>query len=137
MSNQQVIAEQHLPEDLWNVVKNYTIADHVIVDHPDLVELICRSKSIDTKEEKQNWFNLIPMMNDTQLSKLRDILTREKQKLEEIEEKYEKKKAEIKEKYLWWSPHMAQKNKVQEIKAKEQEKREKEKEEADLLLDQL
>ena len=50
--------------------------------------------------EKQSWFNLLPLMTDDQISKLNDILTREKQKLDEIEKKYEDKKLEIKKKYL-------------------------------------
>lgn len=62
--------------------------------------MVLRSRSIDTKEEKQNWFNLLPLMNQDQISKLEAILIKEKSKLQEIEEKYEKKKSEIKEKYL-------------------------------------
>ena len=53
------------------------------------------SRSIEKPEEKQSWFNLMPLMNDEQIVKLEDILTREKQKLEEIEKKYEEKKIEI------------------------------------------
>jgi hypothetical protein len=65
-----------------------------------LITLILESKSMDTEEEKQSRFNLMPMMSKQQISKLNDILTREKQKLAEIETKYEQKKDDIKEKYI-------------------------------------
>ena len=45
------------------------------------------SKSLSEHTEKQNWFNLLPIMSEEQVNKLDDILTREKQKLEEIKQK--------------------------------------------------
>ena len=55
-----------------------------------LVELILKSESM-KDEERQYWFNLYEVMNDGQIEKLRDILTRERQKLAEIDAKYGKK----------------------------------------------
>jgi hypothetical protein len=94
------LIQKYLPEDLHQIAATYTIPDEFLEDTPDLIELILRSRSIDTTQEKQNWFNLLPLMNATQLQKLRDILVKEKIKLQEIEEKYEGKKQEIKKKYL-------------------------------------
>jgi hypothetical protein len=67
---------------------------------PSVVILILNSRSMSEASEKQSRFNLLPLMTDEQITKLNDILTREKQKLEEIEKKYEDKKLEIKKKYL-------------------------------------
>jgi len=78
---------------------NYNIPEDFRRDHPDLVKLILESKSISESKEKQSWFDLYPLMNDEQISKLRDILTREKEKLAEIEQKYQNKSAEIELKY--------------------------------------
>ena len=36
------------------------------------------SKSLSEHSEKQNWFNLLPIMSEEQVNKLDDILTREK-----------------------------------------------------------
>ena len=99
MTNQQAI-EQYLPKDLWEIASSYVIPEEFLKSMWAVIEMVLRSRSIDTKEEKQNWFNLLPLMNQDQISKLEAILIKEKSKLQEIEEKYEKKKSEIKEKYL-------------------------------------
>jgi hypothetical protein len=94
------LIEKYLPKDLHEIAKTFVIPQEFLEDTPDLIEMILRSRSIDTKEEKQNRFNLLPLMNVTQIEKLRAILVKEKTKLAEIEKKYEEKKIEIKKKYL-------------------------------------
>mgnify|MGYP001075542041 CR=1 FL=1 len=127
--------QKQLPEDLREIAEEYVIPDEFLEDVAELIEMVLRSKSIDTKEEKQNWFNLLPLMNDTQLEKLRTILVKEKTKLAEIEEKYESKKTEIKKKYLSKRQEMGYVKKVTEIKEKEESHRKQEHEEAEELLD--
>jgi hypothetical protein len=95
-----LLIKKHLPEDLWEIAPNFSIPEKFLETMPDLITLVLRSRSMDKKEEKQSWFNLMPMMNEEQMEKLRGILTREKAKLAEIEQKYEQKKVEIKKKYL-------------------------------------
>lgn len=56
-----------------------------------LIDLVMRSESM-KDSERQYWFNLTEVMNDEQMDKLRDILTRERQKLADIEAKYAKPK---------------------------------------------
>ena len=99
MANVQV-TQKNLPQALWDIAAQYTIPDQFIEKKPQLVAMLLQSRSIEKPEEKQSWFNLLPLMNDEQIAKLEDILVREKQKLEEIEKKYEEKKVEIKKKYL-------------------------------------
>lgn len=82
------------------IAKNYTIADEYLRDYPELIYLVINSRSIEDPAEKQNWFNLMPLMNEEQMTKLGDILKREKFKLREIELRYEARKEEIKRKYL-------------------------------------
>lgn len=132
-----ILIKKHLPEDLWEIAQTFSIPEKFLEETPDLIELVLRSKSMDKAEEKQSWFNLMPMMNDEQLDKLRDILTREKTKLNEIEKKYEQKKVEIKKKYLLKRQNMGYIKKVQNIKEKEEAHREQEVEEAESLLDDL
>jgi hypothetical protein len=99
MANNDLVVK-NLPQELWAEAVTYTIPDLFIQKKPALISLILQSKSIGTKEEKQSWFNLLPLMNDEQIAKLEEILAKEKAKLDEIEKKYEEKKIEIKKKYL-------------------------------------
>ena len=78
---------------------NYTVPSMMIEDDPCLVYLLLKSKSIETKAEKQEWFDLYSLMNQKQINKLYDILYRETYKLADIEAKYAKKQEEIENKY--------------------------------------
>ena len=115
----------------------FTISDDFLEKEPNLVILILKSKSLAKDEEKQSWFNLIPMMNEDQMVKLRNILNREKEKIEEIEAKYEKKKNEIKEKYQVKFNAVEYNKKMSNMKNNEEDIREKEIEEADSLLENI
>lgn len=119
---------------LWDQAQLFVIADQFLQTMPDLIILVLNSKSMDTKEEKQSWFNLLPLMNQEQITKLRDILTREKQKLEEIEKKYEQKKDDIKTKYIQQWEQIGYQQKMSQIKEKEQVNQQKENAEAENLL---
>lgn len=136
MANIQLI-QQKLPQNLWETAANFDISDSFLENEPDLVVLILNSRSLAKKEEKQSWFNLIPIMNPEQIEKLRDILTRERDKIAEIEAKYEQKKQEIKEKYQTRFDETAYNNKISMIKSSEAEQREKEAAEVENLFDDL
>ncbi|MBQ5945045.1 hypothetical protein IJL65_01215 [bacterium] len=90
MATQENITK-FLPENLQQVALNYNIPDDMLETNADLVVLVLESKSISDQKEKQSWFDLYSLMNQEQIDKLRDILTREKQKLAEIEARYQAK----------------------------------------------
>ncbi len=136
MANTELI-KQKLPEALWETAMKFTISDAFLEKETDLTILILKSKSLAKDEEKQSWFNLIPMMNEEQTDKLRNILTRERDKIAEIEAKYEKKKEEIKEKYQDKFNAVEYNKKISKMKDVEADAREQEEEEADSLLDNL
>lgn len=136
MANTDLI-KKVLPQELWEKAATFTIPDKFLETMPDLIVLVLNSKSMDTQEEKQSWFNLLPMMNDEQITKLRDILTREKQKLEEIESKYEQKKDDIKDKLVKKREETGYQQKMVSIKNNEAVVQEKESAEADNLLTQI
>ncbi|MEY3232684.1 MAG: hypothetical protein RLZ54_641 [Candidatus Parcubacteria bacterium] len=92
--------KKYLPQEIREVAGKYDIPVNFIQSMPELITLVINSKSIDTEQEKQSWFSLLPLMNDEQIARLNDILTREKAKLAEIQQKYDDKKVEIKKKYL-------------------------------------
>jgi len=129
------LVHQQIPEALRNSAMEYVIDDIALQSHSDLVILILNSKSIDGKEEKQSRFSLLPVMDETQIAKLYDILHREQEKIQEIEQKYEEKKNSVIQKYedkTYSSP--VYQNNINTIKAKEAAQEEKEDQEADLLL---
>ena len=136
MANTDLI-QKLLPQDLWEKAATFTIPDKFLESMPDLIILVLKSKSMDTQEEKQSWFNLLPMMNDDQISKLRDILTREKQKLEEIEAKYEQKKDDIKTQMVQKWEDTGYQQKMTSIKNNEAVAQEKDVADADSLLTQI
>ena len=89
------LIQEKLPENLWGMAQTFTIDDNSLNQYSDLVVLILNSKSLSDNTEKQNWFNLLTIMNEEQIPKLKEILTREKEKIEEINQKYAKKQEEI------------------------------------------
>ncbi|MEI6773664.1 MAG: hypothetical protein WCL18_02320 [bacterium] len=136
MANIDLI-KANLPQELWEKAEKFIIPDEFLTTMSDLIVLVLNSKSMDNPEEKQSWFNLLPMMNKDQIDKLRDILTREKQKLNEIEQKYEQKKDELKNKYTQKRENMVYTKKMEAIKQQETQHEEIEDKEADHLLTQL
>lgn len=135
MTSQEYI--KLLPEHLQEVALNYDIPDDMLINNTDLVVLVLESKSISDPKEKQSWFDLYSLMNQEQIDKLRDILTREKQKLAEIEAKYQAKQEEIKKKYEETYASGAYQQKQDEVRKSEQATRQQEEVEADALLDQI
>lgn len=135
--NNQALIQQYLPQNLWELAMAFSIDEQCFVKYSDLIVLILNSKSLSDNNEKQNWFNLLTIMNEEQIAKLYDILKREKQKLEEINQKYAQKQEEINTKYQqMFNPQTYQKAQAQ-LQAKEEVSREKELEEADNLLAQI
>ncbi|MBR5726420.1 MAG: hypothetical protein IKX56_06780 [Muribaculaceae bacterium] len=66
----------------------FDIPNTMIQDDPCLVYLVLTAESYETKEERQEWFDLYPLMTEDQIMKLYSILYGERHKLEKIEAKY-------------------------------------------------
>lgn len=131
------LIKKYLPEDLWTVAWKFDIPEDFLIDMPNLINMILTSKSIDTDDEKQNWFNLLVIMNEDQVNKLVEILEKEKQKIAEIEEKYEKKKKDIKKKYILKWQEMWYVKKISQIHDDEQKNKSQEELEAEKLLEMI
>lgn len=129
--------QKYIPAELHEKAMEFTIPIEFLEKMSSLVILILNSRSMSEASEKQSWFNLLPLMTDSQITKLNDILTREKQKLEEIEKKYEDKKTEIKKKYLMKWQNMWYIKKMEDIKSAESAVSSQEQQEADALLQNL
>lgn len=136
MTTQENI-QKYLPESLWEVATGYDIPNDMLENNADLVVLVLESKSISEQKEKQSWFDLYSLMNQEQIDKLRDILTREKEKLAEIEARYQAKQEEIKKKYEETYASGAYQQQQEKIRDSEVATREQEEMEADALLSQI
>ncbi|MEI7562816.1 MAG: hypothetical protein WCJ39_03780 [bacterium] len=134
MASNVALIHQFLPQELRSQAELFTIPEQFLQTMPDLVGMILQSKSMDTSEEKQSWFTLFPMMNEEQIGKLRDILTREKQKLQEIDQKYAQKKDTAYTKTVSLLDTVAQQEKVHQLQAQEANIQQKDSAEADDLL---
>ena len=126
-----------LPEHLHSVAMNFSIPEDMLQNNTDLVVLVLESKSISEPKEKQSWFDLYSLMNQDQIDKLRDILTREKQKLAEIEAKYQAKQDEIKKRYEETYASGAYQQQQDKVRDEEKNSRQQEEVEADALLEQI
>ena len=133
----QELIQKFLPKELQDFASKYNIPEDMLESNADLVVLVLQSKSISDQKEKQSWFDLYPLMNQDQIDKLRDILTREKQKLAEIEAKYQAKQEEIKRKYEQTYASGAYQQQQDKIRDSEMASRQQEEIEADALLNQI
>lgn len=68
-------------------------------DYPELIPLIIQTESMDD-EEREYWFQILPIMTDEQVDKLREILVTEKDQLAKLDAEYEAELAKINEKHL-------------------------------------
>lgn len=68
-------------------------------DYPELIPLILKTESMDD-EEREYWFQILPIMTEDQVDKLKDILVNEKQQLAKLDAEYEAELDKINEKHL-------------------------------------
>jgi len=68
-------------------IEKYKIPADWIEKDPALIALILSTESM-KEEERKYWFQLMPVMNDEQVTKLRGILQKEKDQLAALDAKY-------------------------------------------------
>ncbi|HEY5713865.1 MAG TPA: hypothetical protein VIT68_00775 [Candidatus Gracilibacteria bacterium] len=67
--------------------QDFTIPPAMLQKHPDIVDLLIKSESMDD-DERQYWFNLYESMEDDHIERLRGILAKEQERRAQIEQKY-------------------------------------------------
>lgn len=77
----------------------FVVPELMVLTEPCLVYLILKSHSLNSVQEKQEWFDLYFRMSDDQMMRLYIILYRELYKMASIELKYEKKDADLAQKF--------------------------------------
>lgn len=73
--------------------------------YPDLQALINETESM-TQEERDYWYQILPIMTEEQIEKLRGILVHEKDQLAKLDQEYEQELSKLNEKHLLeWKEH--------------------------------
>lgn len=86
--------------------------------YSDLINLIKNTESMDD-EEKQYWFQILPIMTVEQVGKLKTILNSEKEQLQSLDREYEEELQKLNEKHLIEWKEFESKEKNQAIKTAE------------------
>ncbi|MBU1019053.1 MAG: hypothetical protein ABII07_06170 [Patescibacteria group bacterium] len=77
----------------------YKIPGEVLKKYPDLVALIKAAESMND-QERNYWFQILPIMTDKQVDKLRNILAQEKEQLAKLDAAYEQKIQKLNDKHM-------------------------------------
>jgi len=131
------LLKKYLPEELIAYAQTFDIPEEFLEIDAELIILILQSKALETDEDKQNWFNLLPLMTEEQIYKFKDILIKERTKLNEIEKKYAEKRKQIRQKYLLRWQKAWYIDKVKKLKAQEEQVKDQDEQEAEKLLENL
>lgn len=78
---------------------DYNIPAVVLQKYPDLVEKIKKTESM-SKDERNYWFQILPIMTDEQVLRLKKILDDEANQLTKLDSEYQTELAKLNEKHL-------------------------------------
>ena len=113
-----------------------TIPDDVRKNHPELIEMILGSESMNN-EERQYWINILPIMTPDQIENLQGILVNEKKQLAAIDRKYSKEIEQIGEVQLLKKVEEERRNRRTDRQANEGKSEMKEEEATEDILQQI
>jgi len=85
--------------DIATAIKTFHIPQVVQDDYPKIIPLILETESMDD-EEREYWFQILPIMTEDQIEKFVGILMNEKKQLADLDREYEKELEQINEKHL-------------------------------------
>lgn len=109
-------------------VVDYNVPAVVMQKYPDLVELIKKTESM-SKDERNYWFQILPIMTEEQVVRLRKILDDEANQLTKLDSEYQTELAKLNEKHLkeWDDFERTQKReelkKVESVSSAEEQKK--------------
>ncbi len=111
----------------------FHIPQFVKAEHPDLIPLILSTESMDD-DEREYWFQILPIMTADQIDKFKNILVTEKQQLAKLDEEYEAELAKINQKHLQeWKEFESKQEKAERQKQEESQEEEESQTEEELL----
>ena len=100
----------------------YVIPQIVLDKYPELVDLIKKTESM-SDDERNYWFQILPIMTDEQVNRLKTILNEEAQQLSKLDDQYQDELAKLNKKHLEeWNQFEHKQQNVELKKAEEAEK---------------
>lgn len=114
----------------------YKVPKLVSEKFPDLVDLIKNTESMNA-DERDYWFQILPIMTEDQIAKFRDILLTEKNQLDKLDKEYEEELAKLNEKHMIEWKEFETKEKREELAGKEKNAEVEEKAKEEELLKRL
>ena len=118
------------------ILAKFEIPESVKTQHPDIITLIIATESMND-DERQYWFQIIPIMTDEQINKLRDILINEKKQLQQLDKDYEHELKRINDKHVSQWKEFEAKEKRKKLQAAESKEEVTEKQGEEELLKKL
>jgi len=114
----QTTAQKPAAFNLTQAIAKYNIPALVTENYPKIIPLIIQTESMDD-EEREYWFQMIPIMTRDQIKKLEDILNNEREQLAKLDSEYEAELKKIDEKHMLEWREFEMKQKKEEIEQKE------------------
>lgn len=114
----------------------YAVPSLVKDKFPDLVQLIKDTESMND-DERDYWFQILPIMTEEQIKKFRDILVNEKDQLSRLDKEYEQELTKLNEKHLIEWKEFESKEKRKALQSAEQASQEEETKAEEELLKRL
>lgn len=130
--NKNKSPQQYIDE----VSKKYIVPPLVREKFPNLLKLIFETESMND-DEREYWLQIMPIMTEEQITKLINIMEKEKNQLAKLDEEYQKEMARIKGKSTKEISEDEVRERLAKIKAAEKKSVEAEKGEAEELLKKL
>lgn len=118
------------------VIAKYSIPESVTKNFPDLIALSLKTESMD-EAEREYWYQILPVMTDEQINKLRNILVNEKEQLTKLDEEYNADLRQLNDKHIIEWEDFSRKQKRQQIAEAEAKSEITEKEKEAQLLKEL
>ncbi len=117
-------------------VEEYNIPQIVLDKYPELVEKIKKTESM-SKDEREYWFQILPIMTAEQIDRLNNILEEEAQQLAALDKEYQSELSQLNDKHMQEWDAFEKTQKREERLAAERAHEEKEQDEEAAILEQL
>lgn len=116
--------------------EKYSVPDMVKEKFPDLLELIKTTESMND-EERDYWFQILPIMTEDQIARFREILINEQQQLAKLDKDYEQQITTLNEKHMLEWKEFESKEKREAIETAEAKEEQSEEQKERELLEKL
>ncbi len=131
------VDQKKSPEQyIKDVEGKYVVPPLVREQYTDLVKLIFETESMN-EEEREYWLQIMPIMTEEQIIKLRDIMVKERDQLSKLDNEYQKELSRIKGGQVREIDEKTMRERLAKIKKEEKSAMEKEKDKAEALLKKL